>query len=307
MVGRGRGTHSEDPTQPERIEAGQSGVLLDKRLVIVSGKGGVGKSAVSAGLALLAQRRGLRVLAIEMGSPGGLSAHFSTGPLKFKPREVRPGLHAMEIVRSEALLEYLSLQLRLPGMGRFGPFARAFDALATAAPAIREIITIGKVLWEVKEDRWDLVVADAPPTGQIGSYLRAPLSISELVPTGRIRQQSEWMQEALRNSDDTSLMIVNMPEELPTTETLQTIHWLDAEQLVAKPIVVTNRVLPQINDIDSPGGVIGEMALLHRSLWSEQQQWLGQIDDDLRLPYMFGLFTPGEVAARMSDELEALR
>ena len=281
--------------------------MLDKRLVIVSGKGGVGKSAVSAGLALLAQRQGLRVLAVEMGSPGGLSAHFSTGPLEFKPREVRPGLHAMHMVRSEALLEYLSLQLRLPGMGRFGAFARAFDALATAAPAIREIITIGKVLWEVKEQRCDLVVADAPPTGQIGSYLRAPLSISELVPTGRIRLQSEWMQEALRDPETTQLVLVNQPEELPTTETIETIDWIRAEALVANPLVLTNRVLPELTDSSTPGGPVGEMVILHRSLWSEQQEWLGRIEDNLRIPYMFGLFTPGEVAAHMSDELEAIQ
>jgi len=281
--------------------------VLDKRLVIVSGKGGVGKSAVAAGLSLLAQRQGLRVLAVEMGSPGGLSAHFSTGPLSFKPREVRPGLHAMHMVRSEALLEYLALQLRLPGMGRFGPFARAFDALATAAPAVREIITIGKVLWEVREDRWDLVVADAPPTGQIGSYLRAPVSISELVPTGRVRQQSDWMQEALRNPNTTQLALVTMPEELPTTETLETMEWLHSENLVADPMVLTNRVLPEIQDPTTPDGPVGEMAVLHRSLWSEQQDWLKRIDDHVRIPYMFGLFTPGEVAAHMSDELEALR
>ncbi len=281
--------------------------MLDKRLVIVSGKGGVGKSAVSAGLALLAQRQGLRVLAVEMGSAGGLSAHFSTGSLDFKPREVKPGLHAMHMVRSKALLEYLSLQLRLPGMGRFGAFARAFDALATAAPAIREIITIGKVLWEVKEDRWDLVVADAPPTGQIGSYLRAPLSISELVPTGRIRQQSEWMQETLSNPDVTQLVLVNLPEELPTTETLDTMDWLGRQHLVADPLVLTNRVLPELSDTSAQRGRVGEMALLHRSLWSEQQDWLDRVDDKLRIPYMFGLFTPGEVAARMSDELDQLR
>lgn len=281
--------------------------MLDKQLVIVSGKGGVGKSAVSAGLALLAQRQGLRVLAVEMGSPGGLSAHFSTGPLAFKPREIRPGLHAMHMVRSEALLEYLSLQLRLPGMGRFGPFARAFDALATAAPAVREIITIGKVLWEVKEERWDLVVADAPPTGQIGSYLRAPVSISELVPTGRVRAQSEWMREALSNPATTQLALVNMPEELPTTETLETIEWLGSQQLVADPVVLTNRVLPELEDASTPKGPVGEMAMLHRSLWSEQQEWLKRIDEDLQIPYMFGVFTPGEVAAHMSDELEAIR
>ncbi len=167
--------------------------MLDKRLVIVSGKGGVGKSAVTSGLGLLAQRNGLRVLAVEMEAGGGLAAHFGTGPLDFEPREVRPGLHAMQMVRSEALLEYLQLQLKLPGMGRFGAVARAFDALATAAPAVREIVTIGKILWEVKEERWDMVVVDAPPTGQIASYLRAPASISELVTTGRIRSQADWM------------------------------------------------------------------------------------------------------------------
>ncbi len=280
--------------------------MLDKRLVIVSGKGGVGKSAVAAGLALLAQRSGLRVLAVEMGSRGGLSTHFSTGPLGFKPREVRPGLHAMHVVRSEALLEYLALQLHLPGMGRFGAVARAFDALATAAPAIREIITIGKILWEVREDRWDLLVADAPPTGQIGSYLRAPRSISELVPTGRIRAQSEWMAATLADPDMTQLALVTLPEELPSTETSDTMRWLEDEHIVPPPVVITNRVLPRLEDTSSPKGVVGEIADVHRSLWSEQQHWLGKVSSDLTLPYMFGLFTPGEVAAHMSDELETL-
>jgi anion-transporting ArsA/GET3 family ATPase len=280
--------------------------MLDKRLVIVSGKGGVGKSAVAAGLALLAQRNGLRVLAVEMGSAGGLSTHFSTGPLEFKPREVRPGLHAMHIVRSEALLEYLSLQLRLPGMGRFGAVARAFDALATAAPAIREIITIGKILWEVKEDRWDIVVADAPPTGQIGSYLRAPISVSELVPSGRIRGQSAWMGETLANPKMTELILVTLPEELPATETMETMEWLDREQVVPAPVVIANRVLPELSDKSTPEGITGEIATLHRSLCGEQRAWLKALPPDLALPYMFGLFTPGEVAAHMSDELEAL-
>jgi anion-transporting ArsA/GET3 family ATPase len=280
--------------------------MLDKRLVIVSGKGGVGKSAVAAGLALLAQRNGMRVLAVEMGSPGGLSTHFSTGPLEFTPREVRPGLHAMHIVRAQAQLEYLALQLRLPGMGRFGAVARAFDALATAAPAIREIITIGKILWEVKEDRWDIVIADAPPTGQIGSFLRAPLSIAELVPSGRIRSQSAWMGETLADPRLTQLALVSLPEELPATETIQTMEWLDSEAVVPPPLVIANRVLPELMDETTPAGTAGEIVTLHRSLCSEQREWLAKLPADLSLPYMFGLFTPGEVAAHMSDELEAL-
>lgn len=280
--------------------------ILGKRLVIVSGKGGVGKSAISAGLALLAQRHGLRVLAVEMASAGGISTHLSTGPLQFEPRELRPGLHAMRMVRSQALLEYLALQLKLPGMGRFGAVARAFDALATAAPAVREIITIGKVLWEVREDKWDMVVADAPPTGQIGSYVRAPVSIAELVPTGRIRGQSAWMGETLQNPETTALIIVTMPEELPTTETLETMSWLENEHLVPTPRLIANRVLSGIESTAKPGGVAGEMLALHRSLHKEQQVWLQRLPPEIQIPFLFGLFTPGEVAARMSDELEAL-
>ncbi|MFP3881015.1 MAG: ArsA family ATPase [Actinomycetota bacterium] len=280
--------------------------MLDKRLAIVSGKGGVGKSAVASALALLGQRHGLRILAVEMESGGGLSAHFGTGPLEFEPREVRPGLHAMQIVRSDALLEYLSLQLRLPGMGRFGAMARAFDALATAAPAVREIVTIGKILWEVREDRWDLVVVDAPPTGQIASYLRAPASISELVTTGRIRSQSQWMAETLGDPDITQLLLVTLAEELPTTETAETIDWVKQTGVVGDPVVVANRILEKVGPGDPPNGPVGDMVTLHRSLNDEQEKWLRELPPAITLPYLFGLFTPAEVAAHISDELEAL-
>jgi anion-transporting ArsA/GET3 family ATPase len=278
--------------------------VLDSRLIIVSGKGGVGKSAVAAGLALVAQRQGKRVLAVEMGSPGGLATHFSTTALAFEPREVRPGLHAMQIVRSQALLEYLSLQLRVPGIGRFGAFARAFDALATTAPAVREIITVGKIYWEVVADRWDMVVADAPPTGQIGSYLRAPRSIGELVPTGRVRNQGDAMASLLADPASTRLVLVTLAEELPTTETVETMDWLADEDLVAPPTVIVNRVLPDLATAKRPPTVAGEIFDLHRSLLAEQERWMKVLPGDLLLPYLFGLFTPGEVAAHLSDALE---
>lgn len=278
--------------------------MIDKRLIIVTGKGGVGKSAVSAALALLAQRRGLRVLAMELGSPGGLSAHFATGPLQFDPREVRPGLHAMRMVRSDALLEYLAIQLGIRGITRFGPVARAFDALATTAPGIREIITIGKAIWEVKEERWDIVVADSPPTGQIGAFLRAPQTIRELVPTGRVRAQADLMRETLRDPSQTQLALVNVPEELPTTESRETLRWISERDLVPEPITIANRLFDELAPGDSAPGPVSAAAELHRSLWSEQQNWIRALPPDLGIPYLFGVFTPGEVAAQLTDVLE---
>jgi anion-transporting ArsA/GET3 family ATPase len=303
MERRGRPSRLEDPAVAPRLSGS---ALLDRRLVLVSGKGGVGKSAVSTGLALLAQRRGLRVLAMELGAPGGLSVHFGTGPLGFEPREVRPGLHAMRMVRSSALLEYLALQLNVRGISRFGPLARAFDALATTAPGIREIITMGKAIWEVREDRWDVVIADAPPTGQIGSFLRAPMIIEELVPTGRVRAQAELMRETLRSETKTKLVLVTLPEELPSTETRETLSWLETAQVVGRPTVLANRVLLELSDASSFAGPVGEAAALHRSLTAEQQIWLDAVPHDARLPYLFGLFTAGEVAAHLCDELERL-
>ena len=281
--------------------------MLDKRLALVSGKGGVGKSAVAAGLALMAQRHGLRVLAVEMESGRGLSAHFGVPELSFKPIEVKPGLHAMHMVRSEALLEYLSLQLRIPGVGRFGRVARAFDALATAAPAVREIVTIGKILWEVREDRWDLVVVDAPPTGQIASYLRAPTSISELVTTGRIRGQADWMAETLADPGLTQLLLVTLLEELPVSETRETLNWVEKADLIPKPVVIANRVLDPFDETVQDNVEVMAMAKLHRSLHASQQKWKQEVSPDLTLPKLFGLFTPAEVAAHVSDLLEDLK
>jgi anion-transporting ArsA/GET3 family ATPase len=279
--------------------------VLDRRLLVVSGKGGVGKSAVSAALAQLATRQGKKVLLIDMGESAGLSAHLGVNGLKFTPREVRPDLFAMRIVRSDALIEYLTLQLSLRGLKTLSPLARAFDALATAAPAVREIISIGKVLWEVREQNWDLVIADAPPTGQIGSYLRAPLSISELVPTGRIQRQAAWMGDTLGNPDVTRLVLVNLAEELPTTETSQTLGWLEQNVLVAPPTVVTNRLVSELSVKPSGKGPVRDAAIHHRAVYAEQQHWLARLEPDLTLPYLFGLLTPSEVAARLSDELEA--
>ena len=100
--------------------------------------------------------------------------------------------------------------------------------------------------------------------------------------------------------------LVTLPEELPTTETAETITWLAKEDVVATPVVIANRVLDELADQGAPPGPVGEAAKLHRALWSEQQVWLDRLPADHLLPYLHGLFTPGEVAARMADEFELI-
>lgn len=274
-------------------------------LTLVTGKGGVGKSAVTAALALSARRQGQRVLAIDMTNGGGLGAHLGEPDLAFEPRPVGEGLEASVIDRAEALIEYLRVQIGVPALATMGPAARAFDALASTAPAIREVVTIGKVLWEVRREVWDLVIADGPPTGQIGSYLRAARTIRELVATGRILDQVEWMEDILTDPDRTDLTIVTLLEELPAVETAETRAWVEEEGVIGSISVVANRVLPPLGaKVPDGTGPVAEAAALHQDLWREQQEWVEYLDIDRSLPYLFGTYTPAEVGERLSDALE---
>lgn len=273
-------------------------------LVIVSGKGGVGKSAVAAATALAARRAGLEVLALDMIGSGGLGAHLAEPALGFEPKAVGAGLWAASVDRADALVEYLRVQIGLPAVATMGPAARAFDALASGAPAIREVVTIGKVLWEVKRDEWDLVVADGPSTGQIGSYLRAARTIRELVAAGRILDQVAWMESILSDPDRTQLLVVTLLEELPAVETAETLEWLDAEHLIGRTSVIANRVVEELEaEPPEDAGPVTETATLHRALFAEQERWRQQLDIDRSLPYLFGTHTPSEVAQRLSEML----
>jgi anion-transporting ArsA/GET3 family ATPase len=220
--------------------------LLDRRLLFVTGKGGVGKTTVAAALALFAAEHGRRTLLCEVDAKGDVSAYLEVGPLAFTEREVVPGLFAMAMDTEASLREYLKLNLRIPVVGRIGPLARAFDFVATAAPGVREILTVGKLCYEVRERHYDLVVVDAPATGHIVGQLAAPQAINELVKVGLIRSQTDWMLDILSDPTRTGLVIVTTPEEMPVNETMELAGRVGAETTVDLATVVVNRVLPEL-------------------------------------------------------------
>ncbi|HUF85224.1 MAG TPA: ArsA family ATPase [Acidimicrobiia bacterium] len=225
--------------------------LLGRRLLFFTGKGGVGKSTVTAAIALLAAERGKRVLVVEVDAKGNLTEQFEQGKVGFEPREVYPGVFAMVMRTEESLKEYLKLNLRVPVLGRMGPLARVLDFVATAAPGVKEVLTVGKVCWEVRESiegraDWDLVVVDAAATGHIIGQLDAPRAIQELVSVGTVRTQTDWMVELLSDPVLTALNIVATPEEMPVNETIELVDRARAELRVPLGAVFVNRVLPEL-------------------------------------------------------------
>ncbi len=226
--------------------------------------------------------------------------------------------------------------MRIPVIGRIGPLAKAFDFVATAAPGVREILTVGKLCYEVRERNYDLVVVDAPASGHVIGHLAAPQAINNLVRVGLIRSQTDWMLDILSDSKTTGLVAVSTPEEMPVNETVQLADRIVAETTVTLAAVVVNRVLPELfgrqeeavfDAIASPGprreldalvdGAAGplldaaRLAVTMRRTRATHLDRLRQAIDDavpmLYVPYLFtrshGLRATRQVAASLGEEL----
>jgi len=224
---------------------------MAKIFCVANQKGGVGKTTVSAALARCAVAGGRRVLLCQADGAASLAAAFDVPPVGFDPVEIEPGLQLMAMDTEASLREYLKLNLKVPVLGRLGPVARVFDFVATAAPGVKEVLTIGKVAWEVRESiegraPWDLVLVDAAATGHVVAQMGAPDAIRDLVSVGPIRAQTEWMIEILSDPAITALNVVTTPEEMPVSETIDLVTRARTELDVPLGAVIVNRVLPEL-------------------------------------------------------------
>jgi len=241
--------------------------LFRRRAIWVTGKGGVGKSSVSAALALLSAERGLRTLLIDVEARGDAASFLDAVPPRYEAREARPNLFHLALHPEEVLDEYLQIALKIPRIRRLGPIRKIFDFIATGAPGVKEVLISGKVGFEERAEqggrpRWDVIVVDAAPSGQVLSHLRGPKTIQEMVGVGMIRNQTAWVREILEDPEKTGVVIVSLPEEMPVTETSELLQNIPKEVNTPVLAIVANRVVSGPRDPEALHAIAKSRAAL---------------------------------------------
>jgi anion-transporting ArsA/GET3 family ATPase len=313
--------------------------LLQRRLIFVTGKGGVGKSTVAISLGLVAARRGLRTIVAELSGHDRLQALFEPPAQNggsgrpgaehpYEEVELAPNLFAISIDPQHAMEEYL--RVKTGPLGQAVGSTKLFQAFAMATPGMRELLSIGKV-WELAQferrtrdaEPYDLVIVDAPATGHGAGILRTPRTFAEIARVGPIAHQSGQIARTIADRSFTGVIAVSTPEEMPVNETIGLHETLLRDELDLDAVIVNARYPERIAAADTPvlqkgldadPGPVIRAALraavsrqARASAQAEQQQRLQEAFPErvITLPY---LFCPGIGIAELeelADSLEA--
>jgi anion-transporting ArsA/GET3 family ATPase len=303
-------------------------LLLDKRLVVVTGKGGVGRTTVATALGLAAVRAGKRVIVAEVAQQEHLSRPFRREGVGYSETELADGFFAISVDPQHALEEYLGKQV--PGLLSGALLHnRIFEYFVAAAPGARELTTIGKV-WELSQldrkygsgARYDLVILDSPASGHGIGMLHAPRTFADIARVGPIRRRADSIDAFLRDRERTGVVSVALPQEMPVNETIEFRQKLHDEMGMDTDLVVVNQLLPErfnsedCERIEAVNGGHGseEVAAALRAALSEHRRARSQrsqlrrlkreVGDVVTLPYLWEPELGLDELNRLADELE---
>jgi Mrp family chromosome partitioning ATPase len=308
------------------------------RLVIVAGKGGVGKTVVTATLARAAARVGLSTLVIEVEGKSGLPTMFGAGGLAYDEAILLPGggptgegeVRARTLTPDDALLDYLQAH----GLSRISKrlvSSGALDVVATAAPGIKDILILGKVKQLERDGAVDLVILDAPAAGHAITFLQSARALLDTVRVGPINTQARDVLEMLTDHDRCRVLLVTLPEETPVNELVATAFSLEDRVGVGLGPVVVNGCYDEVAGLEAAVGaaaesagatlrdgeadVLSAAAAFRADRTALQTEQVGRLADQLplpqlRLPFVFTTdIGPAELdglADRLLDQVRTL-
>jgi anion-transporting ArsA/GET3 family ATPase len=230
--------------------------LFDRRLIFVTGKGGVGKSTVATCLGLLASRRGLRTIVAELASQERVREAFDRSGQTFEEVQLDDGLFTISIDPQLAMEEYL--RVKTGPLGQALGSTKLFHAFAMATPGMRELLSVGKV-WELSQhkrrtdggDAYDVVIVDSPAAGHGVGILRTPRSFAEIARVGPIAHQAGSIAATIADPGFTAVVAVATAEEMPVNETV----WLRdalADDDLRLDATIVNACYPERFAADEP-------------------------------------------------------
>jgi Mrp family chromosome partitioning ATPase len=208
-------------------------------VLIVAGKGGVGKTTVTAALAITAARAGRSVLIVEVEGKSGLPAMFGAPALGYDEIDLDPGIRARFLTPDAALVDYLvshglkRISKRLAASG-------ALDVVATAVPGMKDILVLGKVKSLEEARAADLIIVDAPAAGHAVTFLLSARGLLDAVRVGPIRKQAQDVVSLISDPDRCQVMLVTLAEETPVSEVIDTAFAIEDRAGVALGPVVVN-------------------------------------------------------------------
>ncbi len=273
----------------------------------MAGKGGVGKTTVGATIGIAAVRAGLRTELVELEGRSHLAAPFGVPQLSYEPTELPvPGASAKltgrRITPDDALSEYLTSHGFSFVMSRLAR-SSAVELVATTAPGIRDLVTLGKIRSIEQAGETDLIVVDAPAAGHAVTFLRSASGMAATAPSGPVRAQADEALEMLSDPARCQVMLVSLPEETPVTELIETAFALEDEVGVQLGPIVVNSVWPNIPGLEAeaksqqarltgPARNRRDAAVYRLARLARERSEMQRLSDELplsqiRLPFLF--------------------
>ncbi len=215
------------------------------RVVIVAGKGGVGKTTVTATLAVAAARAGRNVLIVEVEGKSGLATAFNRPALGYEEQDLAPGIRGRTLTPDAALRDWLEgnglkrVSKRLVQTG-------ALDVIATAVPGMKDILVLGKVKGLEQSRDADLIIVDAPAAGHALTFLTSAQGLLDAVAVGPVRKQAADVVEMLSNPARCQVVLVTLPEETPVNEAVDTAFAIEDRVGVRLGPIVVNGCYPEL-------------------------------------------------------------